>query len=50
MYISQEFIQRDKSDSANVNRIGEIDGKGITTLLIGQCSPLGMNKDDFFFF
>lgn len=33
-----------KSDNASVNRIGEINEKGITTLLIGQCSACQSRK------
>lgn len=43
--VNISFFQGGKSDSANVNRIEEIDGKGTTTLLIGQCS-VGMKKSN----
>ena len=45
--VNISFFQGGKSDSANVNRIEEIDGKVTTTLLVGQCS-VGMNKSNFY--
>ena len=44
--VNISFIWRGKSDSVNVNGIGEINGKDVTASLIDQFPLVGLNKGD----